>query len=91
MSVDLKWNKGNKRVTVTLVFDSDPQVDKPGLEKSVITNHLLTQAAYLCSEAAALALNGSTDESLNAEAAAKKAEIDAEVAKRKTNKLTSDV
>lgn len=34
--------------TVTLTFTADEQIEKPGLTKGVIENHLLTQAAGLC-------------------------------------------
>lgn len=91
MSVDLNYNPANKRVRVVVTFDADPQVEKPDLEKNVITNHLLTQAASLCAKSAEAALSCETDADVDAEFDKRVAEVNAERAARKAAKLTGNL
>jgi hypothetical protein len=91
MAVDLKLNKGNRKVTVTVTFDADPQLESPGLTRPFIEAALFNQAARLCDEAARQSASDTAGADIDAEAANKKAVIDAEAAWRKANKPTSDV
>lgn len=89
MSVSITHDKKTRAVTVTVTFTADAQLDKEGLEKGVIENHLLGQACTVLSLAANQAMN---PVDVDAEAAAKKAEIDAEAAKKRTASISdSDV
>jgi len=77
MSVSITHDKKTRAVTVTATFTADAQLDKEGLEKSVIENHLLQQACGVLSLAANQALS---PVDIAAEVAEKKAAIDAEAA-----------
>lgn len=91
MPVALTHDRKTGAVNVTLSFTADAQVEKPGLERGVIENHLLTQAANECARAAAAALTPPDAAAIDAEAAAEKAKIDADAAKKKASALTSNV
>lgn len=89
MPVTISHDKKTRAVSVTVTFTADEQVDKEGLEKNVIENHLLTQAGAMLSLAADQAMN---PVDVDAEAAAKKAQVDAEAAtKRAVSIATSNV
>lgn len=93
MSLTLNHDKKTRRVTVTLTFQADEQIEKPGLEANVIENHLLTQATELCRAAANAALHSGTLEDLERVAAAEHAAIDAHLANHRAvrSKFRSDV
>lgn len=77
MPVSITHDKKTRAVSVTVTFTADAQLDKEGLEKGVIENHLLHQACTVLSLAADQAMN---PVDVAAEAAEKKAAIDAEAA-----------
>lgn len=77
MPVSISHDKKTRSVSVTVTFTADTQLDKEGLEKGVIENHLLQQACSVLSLAADQALN---PVDVAAEVVAKKAAIDAEAA-----------
>jgi hypothetical protein len=83
MSVDVKLNKAQKRAVITVRLDTNEQIEKEGLTKEVILNHLLTMASQECAEAAESAMSPPSDDDVDAEAAKEKAEIDARAARTK--------
>jgi len=89
MPVTISHDKKTRAVSVTVTFTADSQLDKEGLGKNVIENHLLSQASKLLSLAADQAMNPID---VDAEAAEQKAKIDAEAAaKRSVAVASSDV
>lgn len=90
MAITLNHDKATKAVSVTVTFQAEPQVEKAGLEKAVIENHLLMYAAKQCSIAADAVLRPPTNE--DAELVAEKAKLDAALAAKKAARsLTSNV
>ena len=77
MPVSINHDKKTRAVSVTVTFTADARLNKEGLEKGVIENHLLQQACTVLSLAADQAMN---PVDVAAEVAEKKAAIDAEAA-----------
>lgn len=86
MPVTISHDKKTHAVSVTVTFTADEQVNKEGLEKGVIENHLLTQACSILSLAGNQALN---PVDVDAEALTKKAEIDAEANAKRISTIQS--
>jgi len=86
MPVTITHDKKTRAVSVTVTFNAAEQVDKEGLEKSVIENHLLTQASTLLSIAANQAL---VPVDVDAEALELKAKIDVEAAAKRSVAIAS--
>lgn len=86
MPVTISHDKKTNSVSVTVTFTADLQVNKEGLEKGVIENHLLTQACSIISLAANQATN---PVDVDAEILTKKAEIDAEAAIKRVSTIQS--
>jgi poly-gamma-glutamate capsule biosynthesis protein CapA/YwtB (metallophosphatase superfamily) len=82
MAITLSHNKATRAVSVTVTFQADPQVEKAGLAKNVIENHLLMQACNRCRLAADAALNAPSATE-DADLAAAKAQLDADLAAKK--------
>ena len=82
MPVQLRWNRDTKRCVVTVDFQSDARMDKPGLEDPAIAHGLLETASLLCADAARQRLAGG-DQALEAERVRLKDEVDAAIDARK--------
>lgn len=90
--IEIDHKKNNKTVTVIVSFIPSDVIEKEGLEKKVIENHILMEAVGLLSKAASNVLLEIDNQKIDEEVAAEKIKLDEEAIKKKeATDITSNV